>query len=462
MLLIAIDTESTRRNILRFYLFGLGMYGIGISWIYVSIHEHGGAGPLLAGSLVFLFVLAISSPLLILGYLYERFFKSGTLGVVVGFSVLWILKEWIYTWFLTGFPWLLLGYSQLDMPLAGYGPFLGVLGVGFFVVLTASLLFVGLKTRSRHVWGATALILSVVWLTGYGLSRIQLVSAEGKPITVSLIQGNIEQQIKWQPGKAWSIVKTYMDLSRDEWGRQLVVWPEAAIPVFREGASDLLQNLGATAKAEGSTLLLGIPDRDKNGNFLNSAISIGNGEGQYIKRRLVPFGEYVPLEGLLRGVIQLFDLPMSHNQIGDWDQPLLLAGDFKLAVSICYEIVFPDLVRHTPQSPDLLVTISNDTWFGESIGPLQHMQMARMRALENGRYVIRATNNGVSALVDHHGKVLKTLPRFEPGVLRGEVIKMVGVTPFSRFGHFPILMVMLLLLVLLQVAEKVWQQRQAG
>jgi apolipoprotein N-acyltransferase len=226
--------------------------------------------------------------------------------------------------------------------------------------------------------------------------------------------------------------------------------------MLRERATDLLARLSATAGNAGSTLLLGMPDRNEKGQFVNSAIAIGSGEGRYVKRRLLPFGEYIPMQGLLRGLIKVFDLPMSDNHVGKHDQPLLLAGDLTLAMSICYEIVFPDLVRNYPRSADLLVTISNDTWFGASIGPLQHMQMARMRALENGRYLIRATNNGVSALVDHQGKVVKSIPQFVPGVLRGEVLKMEGTTPYARFGAIPVL----LLIALLMLGQKIWQCRE--
>jgi len=177
-------------------------------------------------------------------------------------------------------------------------------------------------------------------------------------------------------------------------------------------------------------------------------VALGKGEGQYIKRRLVPFGEYVPLEGLIRGVIQFFDLPMSRNRPGPWSQPALTAGGLRLSTSICYEVVYPDLVRDTVAEPDLLITVSNDTWFGESIGPWQHLQMARMRALENGRAMARATNNGITALIDHRGRIVSTLPRFEQGILRGELEVRSGRTLFHRFGSYPVLGLSLILVTL--------------
>ena len=159
----------------------------------------------------------------------------------------------------------------------------------------------------------------------------------------------------------------------------------------------------------------------------------------------MPFGEYIPLESVLRGLIQFFDLPMSRNVPGPRQQEPILADDLKLSVSICYEVVYPEIVREDVREIDLLVTVSNDTWFGSSIGPWQHLQMARMRALENGRAMVRATNNGITALIDHQGNLQATLRQFEPGVLRGDVEIRTGLTLFSRFGSLPVLFLSLLL-----------------
>ena len=186
----------------------------------------------------------------------------------------------------------------------------------------------------------------------------------------------------------------------------------------------------------------------------------GNGSGTYHKRRLVPFGEYVPLESLLRGVIQFFDLPMSHNVAGPAGQAPLFVGELPLSLSICYEVVYPDLVRATVADPALFVTISNDTWFGTSIGPWQHLQMARMRALENGRYMVRATNNGVTAVIDDRGRIQAQLPQFEPGVLRGEVRVMEGTTLYNRTGQLPWLILIAGMILLIGYRGRARQDRR--
>tara|TARA_B100001964_G_scaffold245289_1_gene331284 strand:+ start:2697 stop:4217 length:1521 start_codon:yes stop_codon:yes gene_type:complete len=444
LLLASIDGEKTKRIMLRLYLYNLGMFGVGTSWIYVSINVYGGASPALAVSLVALFVLWWSLIGLLHGYVYGKFISHLPLGLVLGFPALRVLDEWFRSWFLTGFPWLFLGYGHLSSPLLGFAPVAGVFAVSFFVVLTASLLYCSLRHGRPHYLIAVA----VIWLSGYGLSQVDYVSP-GDEISVVAVQGNIDQHTKWRREKVMPILKAYTDLTEAEWGANLIVWPEAAITLFREDASWFLQQLDKKGKELGTTLVLGIPDRDDEGKFLNTAIAVGDGAGVYHKRRLVPFGEYVPLENWLRGIITFFDLPMSHNSSGELDQPALRAGKLALSLSICYEVVYAELVRSTTASPDLFVTISNDTWFGTSIGPSQHLQMAQMRAVENARYLVRATNNGITALIDHRGVIVKSLPQSEPGVLRGEAAVMVGTTPFHRYGHSPLLIFCLLLLLFL-------------
>ncbi|MCB1691280.1 MAG: apolipoprotein N-acyltransferase [Pseudomonadales bacterium] len=449
LLVIALDGASLRRGLLRFYLFSVGMYGVGTSWIFVSIHEHGGAGVALAGLLVVLFVAGISLVALLPAWLWLRFVRPLPLGVLAGFPVMWLAKEWMFTWLLTGFPWLFAGYGHLDTWLAGYVPIVGVMGVSFLVAAQASAIACATLGR-RPVDALVAVVLGgLICIGGYVWRQVQFVPLSSRVLTVSVVQGNIDQDTKWLRSMVAPILNTYLDLSKAEWGRDLIVWPEASITVFRASAVDLLDDLDVRGKATGSTLVLGIPDRDEQGHFLNTAVAVGEGYGQYKKRRLVPFGEYVPLESWLRGLIRFFDLPMSHAIPGPADQLPMVAAGMRLSVSICYEVVYPELVRTSVTDPGLLITISNDTWFGHSIGPLQHLEMAQARALENGRYLVRGTNNGVTAIVDPLGRVVARLPQFEKGVLRGEVRQMTGTTPFVRWGSWPVLAFAALLLVVM-------------
>ena len=440
--LYAVTQEgSARRTIVRFYLYNVGLFGVGVSWIFVSINEYGNASLFLSGILVLLFVLTYSLTCVPQGVLYARYFRGRGMFGAASFSGLWVLQEWFRSWFLTGFPWLFVGYGAMGTPLENIAPIAGVFGVSLVTVFVGTSLYVAVAHRSWQL-----LIPGVaVFLVSLSASYLSFTRHE-RTVSVSLIQGNIDQHVKWQPQNRRLIFDLYKNASETEWGRDLVVWPEAAITLFREQAIDVLEDLDRRAAMSGSALVLGIPDRHESGGFQNTVIVLGEGEGQYVKRRLVPFGEYVPLEDYLRGLIGIFNLPMSHNMTGPAKQQPLIAGGNRLSLSICYEVVYPDLVRSSVESPDLLMTVSNDTWFGSSVGPWQHFQMARMRALENGRAMIRATNNGVTALVDYRGLVQARLPQFQAGVLRGEVEVRSGSTPFSQFGSYPVLCFCLLLI----------------
>ena len=430
------DVTHWRRGFAIGWLVGVGKYGLGASWIYVSIHEQGGASESLAGVMVGLFVAGMALFSALFGALYgfanQRSEEdvplplSQALYPVCLFAAAWVVAEWCLTWLLTGFPWLFAGYGLMPTWLAGFAPVLGVLGLSFLACLLGGVAVVaGQRLKQGHglgaVVGPAALLITIV-LGGYLLTKVSWV-ALGSTHSVALVQGNIEQLTKWEPGNVRPILNTYENLSEDHWDAQLVIWPEAAITLFASQAQPLFARWGGRGKQTGTTLLLGVPDAevlpDGSGEFQNTAVALGEGSGRYIKRRLVPFGEYVPLETLLRGLIEFFDLPMSRSGSGPEQQPPLLARDVRLGLAICYEIAYPELVRTSARSADVLVTISNDAWFGASIGPHQHLQIAQMRALENGRYVLRGTNNGVTAIIDERGRVTGALPQFQAAVLRG-------------------------------------------
>ena len=229
-------------------------------------------------------------------------------------------------------------------------------------------------------------------------------------------------------------------MTEKEWGRDIIVWPEAALTVIKQDASPLIKGLDEQGREVGSSLLFGILERSTDGRYFNSVLALGEGSGIYHKRRLVPFGEYLPLEKYLRGIIEFFDLPMSRTKSGHNDQNLVSAGKNLVSVLICYEVVYPDLIERDSVLPDMFVTVSNDTWFGDSIGPKQHLQMARMRAAEYGRWMIRSTNNGITALIDHNGLLVEELEPFEEGVMRGELRIMKGETPYYYYGYGPLVL----------------------
>ena len=482
------------------FAYGVGKYGVGVSWVYVSIHLYGGASPWLTGLLVLLFVCGLALFTLAQGWVYGllRMSPEAVRETLAGsgeplapkqlaatgrwrtalfnawlFAAVWVLFEWLLTWFLSGFPWLFPGYGHLQTPLADLIPLGGVSFASLGVVVTAAFLLLALRPRAGWSFRVAALAIAVApWLLGLALSTVQWVAPAGER-SAALVQGNVDQAVKWLPESRAPIIQRYLDLSEPYWGSpdppsrsltegsfmrgaspprppaegSILIWPEAAITLFEHEAGELLEGLARRGEQSGTALVLGLPrleaqahsvegrsSHESSYRFQNAALALGDGEGRYIKRRLVPFGEYVPLEGLLRGLIEFFDLPMSRSTLGPWRQPLLNVGADAAALAICYEVAYADLMRTTAADADLLITITNDTWFGRSIGPLQHLQIAQARALENGRWLLRAANSGVTAIVDHQGRIQSRLPQFEQGVLSGNFQVMAGRTPYNRFG----------------------------
>ena len=436
--------------------FGVGFYGIGTSWIYVSIHTYGAASTPLAILLTGLFTLGMALlfalPFILCGYLD----LSRLRGILLGFPAVWVLGEWLRGWFLTGFPWLYLGYAPLDTWLAGWAPVTGVLGMSLGVAVTGAAL-AALLNRANAL-AASALAVSVIWMGGWLLHDRPWTEPGTAILSVALVQPAQSLAMKWDGSADAAILTNFTATNRTLTRQDLVIWPETAIPHFRHEVQPFLDREDAWARKQGMGLLLGLPIAASEDVYYNSFIGLGTAAGTYSKRRLVPFGEYVPLEPWLRGMIAFFDLPMSNFNRAPEDQPPITLGALRIAAAICYEIVYPNLVATSARDANLLVTVSNDTWFGASIGPHQHLQMARLRAIETGKPVLRATNDGITAAVDSRGRVTASLPQFAPGILRTSVLPRTGSTPFSTHGSTP---VVLFCLVLLAGALAPWQRRGA-
>ncbi len=451
-----LSTCDARTAALRGWLYGLGLFGTGVSWIYVSIHVHGNAGAPLAALLTALFCGGLALLHAGFGWCYVRLVRGLPGGMLLGFPILWMLFEWLRSWLLTGFPWLYLGNAYIDTWIAGWAPVLGVYGLSLFAAITGSCLFLAWRNRRPAAFITYGGIVVTLWAGGAVLKPVQwTVQASEEPLTVALYQPNIPQQRKWDRRWYPQILSTYRAQMDALYGADIILWPESAVPNYYQRATPFLDPIAKRAKAYDSTLILGIPYLGKSaGSYFNSIVALGYGEGVYHKQRLVPFGEYVPLENWLRGVIDFFDLPMSSFQRGDSSQQLLRAGSFRVAPFICYEIVYPDLVARGARKADILVTISNDSWFGQSIGPLQHLQIARMRALENGRYLLRGTNNGVTAIIDDQGRITARSDQFVEAVLKSRAEVMMGSTPFGSFGSAPVLLGCGVLLLLMGVLHR--------
>lgn len=421
-------------------------------WIYVSMNTYGGASPLLAIVLLLAFFAALAWFFALPTWLWARWLRrnEAPLADALCFAALWLLQEAFRGWFLTGFPWLYAGYSQLDGPLAGLAPLGGVWLISFTLALTAALLCNLHRLRPRPSFLAVASVLLLApWGLGLALKGHAWTIPAGDPLKVAAIQGNVEQDLKWDPAHIDAQLALYRDLSFSSRPVDLLVWPETAVPVLKDQAQGYIDVMGRFAAERHSALITGVPVREEvhhQRRYYNGITVTGEGDGTYLKQKLVPFGEYVPLQDVLRGAIEFFNLPMSDFARGPEDQPLLQAKGYQIAPYICYEVVYPEFAAGLAARSDLLLTISNDTWFGKSIGPLQHLQMAQMRALEAGRWMIRATNNGVTALIDPFGRITTQIPQFQQAVLYGEVVPMQQLTPYLQWRSWPLAIVCALLL----------------
>lgn len=437
------------------WLAGLGLFGTGASWVYISISEHGNTSVPLAIILTVIFVAGLALFHGLAFWAWGKLAKDNPIRRLILFPAIWILGDWVRSWLLTGFPWLYLGTAHVDGPLGGFAPVIGVYGVTFWITVTGGVI-VACWWLARNTRYASAAIVAAVgllpWITGPVLSNVNWTTLDEEPTTFVSMQGNIPQQIKWDPDFLRDQLVIYLGLTKDNWNRDIILWPETAIPITQDQAGPIIEHIQSKL-GEGSTLISGIPwytysAAREDYTFHNAIMAIGEqGEGVYHKQKLVPFGEYVPLEQWLRGIIGFFNLPMSSFSRGPEYQDPLKAGKARLTPAICYEVAYADFVARNARRGNMLVTISNDGWFGDSIGPHQHLQMARMRALETGRYMLRGTNNGVTAVIDEKGQIAGQIPQFERAVMDGEIRTASGNTPFMLTGSWPVLTLVAILIV---------------
>lgn len=417
------------------WLFGAASFLGGIYWIYISVHGFGGApaalAVLLTGALVAVMALYSGA----VGWIAARWFGTGGRGVWLGvLPALWVLGEWWRGWFLTGFGWLSAGYSQTDSWLLAYAPIGGLLAVSWAVLLLAGAavcVVCGDEHERRTAVAAAALLTGVAFF----MNETRWTDPKGSFLTTALVQGAVPQDRKWLPAQLPVTLELYNSLTAEAHGSQLIVWPEAAIPELYENLAGYLGDVERSAA--GSMVLVGILRyHEPSSSAMNSLIALGKPGVAYDKRHLVPYGEYFPVPGFVRGWLRAMELPFTDLRPGEPGQPPLDLLDERIAVTICYEDVFgAEQLRSLPEAT-LLVNVSNDAWFGESIAAHQHLQIARFRAAEAGRYLLRSTNTGITAVIDPHGRVVGKLPQFEPGVLRATVQGFTGATPYARLGDY--------------------------
>jgi apolipoprotein N-acyltransferase len=448
---------SPREAAWRGFLFTGGTFLAGTYWLYHSIHLVGQA-PLWIALLLMLGLVAIMATYTAaIGYVAARWVPSaGALRWLFLLPALWVLAEWLRGWFLSGFPWLALGYTQLGTPLRGFAPVLGVYSVSLAVAVSAGAL-VALLLGDRRDRIVAAVIALCVWGTGTAFTRMQWTTERGAPLQVALVQGAVPQSMKWEPGQRARTMQLYASLMVPHLGVDVIVWPESAVPALEENVRPFLTQMASLANENGSSLVMGLLRRDAARDaYYNSiaAYALDQPVQWYDKRRLVPFGEFFPVPQAVREWLRLMNLPYSDFEPGRADPEALRAAGESLAPTVCYEDAYGSEQLGLVRQSSLLVNVTNDAWFGDSTAPHQHLDISRMRSLESGRAMLRATNDGVTALIDHDGRLLATLPQFKPGVLTGAVQPRAGLTPYVRFGNWPLLGVLWLAVVMIVVLHR--------
>ncbi len=461
LLLMSIQNVSATRAAWRGYLFGIGYFGIGVSWVYVSIRLFGNATTPLAATITLLFILVLSAYTALAIWVVRKLTADAPPAVLLlVFPSVWILTEWLRGWLFTGFGWLQIGYAFVDSPLAEYAPWFGTLGIGYLVLITVTAIFMMLSAGINKQMKAISLALTIgIWGVPMAMDLPTYTRMDGDAINVALVQGNVSQYIKWRKSQRQPTLNMYHQMTEQHWDKDVIIWPETAIPAFKRDVSTYLDAIHHAARLSDTILMTGLPIRGQNGDYYNALTVLGStnlkDKATYLKRRLVPFGEYLPLKFLLEPVLGYLEIPMSDFSAGSQEKPLIKAAEHQVGVLICYEIAFAGDVMEALPEASYLVNISNDAWFGDSLGPHQHLQITRMRAIETGRYILRATNTGISAVIEPTGRVQASLANTRRGVLAGQIHSVNGQTPYSHYADYPLIAVLSVMLLLARYIRRV-------
>ncbi len=430
------ETQSKRETFILGYLFGFAMFGIGVNWLHISINLFGGMNIIGAFFFTYLLIAFISLYPAVCGYLAVRFFKDF---YFLAIPSLWLITEWGRGWILTGFPWLNIGTSQTDSILSSYAPLIGDYGISFIVCLIAISITIVIKENLKKQMIAIS-VLIFIGIFSLVLGNFNWTQKTGEELSVTLIQGAIPQEIKWNPDQRKRTYEIYSSLSEPYWSSDIIIWPETAIPAYYHLAGDFINPITERKKKTDTLFMSGIVNKDKSSNkYFNSILLIDEQHRFYNKHHLVPFGEYLPFKSLLDRLLRFLKIPMSDFSSGNVQDKLLETDKGIFGMSICYEDAYGTEIRRALPDANILINVSNDAWFGDSMAPHQHLQIARMRAIENGRYLLRSTNTGISAIIDNKGKIVERSPQFKPHALNAKAALFVGETLYSRYGNHLIL-----------------------
>jgi len=434
----------------RGFWFGLGLYGAGVSWVYVSLHTFGQMPAPLAGIATVGYCAFLALFPALAGWLQARIPASDAVRACLLVPSAWVLFEWTLEWLFTGFPWLAIGYASVGWPLQGFAPITGVYGLSFATLVLAGLFW--LLAHDRRKFTFTLVIIALLGF-GFALQKAEWTRPSGEPISVALLQGNIEQEMKFRQERYPGIFDTYARLAEGT-NAKLIVFPETALPRFYHRLTpEELARLEAAARSNGGDLLLGVPYAESRDAYYNSVVTLGVSPRQiYHKVHLVPFGEFIPPGW--GWILEILHIPLSDFSRGSPEQPPLKVAGQRVAMNVCYEDVFGAEIAARAADATLLVNISNVAWFGDSLAPAQHLQIGRLRAIETGRMHLTATNTGITAAVDRDGRVVGRLPQFTEARLDVLAQGYEGSTPYLQLHDWPIVLLSLACLALFTIRAR--------
>ena len=436
ILYFCITGESCKNAFYLGLFFGLFFFGFGVPWTYNSIHEFGHAPILLSALLSGLLILCCALFPAMASWLYAYLIRTHKYKIAgaVFFASAWVLSEWVRVWIFTGFPWLLVGHVHHSSPLQSSIPVLGSYGASWIALLISGfivVLILGEIMQKIISFTSVAFIFLLLFL----VNQITWTVPLDDELNVVLVQGNIPQHMKFDESKHPYIMGKYLTLSEDHFDADIIVWPETAIPTYYQAVKDtFIKELSEIGTENNIEFLVGIFTYDeRSGEVYNSVMALGQNLSFYEKQHLVAFGEYMPLRGLISILDRYIDVPMSDLSSGQ-GRPLVQLQGHMVGTSICYEAVFGnEIIRALPEAK-FLINVSNDAWFGDSLAPHQHLEIARSRALETGRYLLRATNTGVSAIIDPSGSIVDRSVQFKENTVRAKIRPYSGITPYSTLG----------------------------
>jgi len=465
-----IQQQTPKKSAKLIGVFAFGWFASGISWVHVSIDQFGGLPLVVSLSIMLLLCIYLALFPALAAYLTARFSTKQQLNLWL-LPSFWLIGEYLRSVVLTGFPWLTLGYSQIDSPLASFAPIIGEVGITALIILiniSLVMIFNAIKINTNKSIALPITFILSLGIISYALINVSWVQLTGKTTKVALVQGNIAQSIKWSPEQEWPTMLKYLDITRANYDADIIIWPESAIPAMEPAVQDYLTTVNRSALLNNSAIITGIINYNfESKEYFNSLIVLGkkqsddeqgyyyNHSNRYSKNHLLPIGEFVPFQEWLRPLAPFFNLPQSSFTRGDYVQKNLIANDLHLLPLLCFEIAFPhQLAVNLTKQTDLLLTVSNDAWFGGSHGPHQHMEIARMRALEFGKPLLRSTNNGITAVVDHKGAFIARIPQFEELVLKVEIPLVEGKTPYSQWPRLILFLMIFVPIIIVKVNRR--------